>query len=89
MLKMFHDGCTLWQVLVAVRSTPLSDQLPSPSVLLQGRYLCGSLPFLPGALVPRVVPVPFVQRQLSRRQGDAFFHNVRRFYVRYLLLFVG
>jgi hypothetical protein len=40
-------------------------------------------------LVPRVIPAPFVQRQLSRRQGDAFFHNVRRFDVRSSLLFVG
>ena len=89
MLKMFHDGCTFWEVLAAVRSTPVSDQLPSPSVLLQSRHLRGSLPFLPGALVPRVIPAPFVQRQLSRRQGDAFFHGVRRFDVRSSLLFVG
>jgi hypothetical protein len=36
-----------------------------------------------------VFPAPFVQRELSRRQGGAFFHNVRRFDVRSLLLFVG
>lgn len=56
MLKMFQDGKTLWAVLAAVRSTPVSDQLPSPSVLLQGRHLRVSLPFLPSALTPRLIP---------------------------------
>jgi hypothetical protein len=87
-LKMFHDGCTMWEVL-AVRSTPVSDQLQSPSVLLQGRHLRTLLKFLPSAFVSRVVPVPFVQSQLSQRQGDASFHNVHRFDVRCSLLFVG
>lgn len=61
MLKMFQDGCTLWEVLAAVRSTPVSDQLPSPSVLLQGRNLRRSLRFLPKKLEPRFVPASFVK----------------------------
>ncbi|EFX62200.1 hypothetical protein DAPPUDRAFT_17139, partial [Daphnia pulex] len=44
MLKMFQDGKTLREVLAAIRLTPVSSQLPSPSLLLQGRHLHGSLP---------------------------------------------
>ncbi|XP_045030394.1 uncharacterized protein K02A2.6-like [Daphnia magna] len=89
MLKMFRDGKSLWEVLAAVRSTPVSDQLPSLSVLLQGRHLRGSLPFLPSALTPRVVPSSFVQLQLRRRQGKAHFQNTRCTDVRSSALFVG
>ena len=73
MLKMFQDGCTLWEVLAAVRSTPVSDQLPSPSVLLQVRNLRGSLPFLPKKLELRFVSASFVKLQLRARQGAGCF----------------
>ncbi|KAI9565072.1 putative uncharacterized protein K02A2.6-like [Daphnia sinensis] len=89
MLKMFRDGKTLWEVLAAVRSTPVSDQLPSPSVLLQGRHLRGSLPFLPSALTPRLVPSSFVQLQLRRRQGEAHLQNTRCTDARSSALVVG
>ena len=89
MLKMFQDGKTLWEVLAAIRSTPVSDQLPSPSVLLQGRHLRGALPFLPSALTPRLIPSSFVQQQLSRRQGEAHYRNVRRTDARSSALLVG
>lgn len=67
MLKMFQDDKTLWEVLAAVRSTPVSDQLPSPSVLLQGRHLRVSLPFLPSALTPRLIPRSAAVAPASRR----------------------
>lgn len=85
---MFQDGCTLWELLAAVRSTPVSDELPSPSVLLQGRNLRGSLPFLPKNLESRV-PASFVQLQLHARQGVAAFHATRRHDVLSSVLFVG
>ena len=85
---MFQDGCTLWELLAAVRSTPVSDELPSPSVLLQGRTLRGSLPFLPKNLESRV-PASFVQLQLHARQGVAAFHATRRHDVLSSVLFVG
>ncbi|EFX77851.1 hypothetical protein DAPPUDRAFT_105814 [Daphnia pulex] len=62
---MFASGKTLWEALAAIRSTPVSNNLPSPSVLLQGRHLRGNLPFLPGRLTPQHVPATFVQAQLQ------------------------
>lgn len=89
MLKMFQDGCILWEVLAAVRSTPVWDQLPAPSVLLQGRNLRGSLPFLSEKLVPRCVTASFVQIQLRARRGKAAFHATCRYDVRSSVLLVG
>jgi hypothetical protein len=77
-LKMFQDGKTLWEVLATIQSTPVSDPLPSSSVLLQGRHLRGSLPFLPAALTPRRVSSTFFQQQLRRRQAEASSHQTRR-----------
>lgn len=55
LLKMFQEGETLWDALAAIRSTPVSSKLPAPSVLLQGRNLKGSLPFInSSALKPRL-----------------------------------
>ena len=65
-LKMFESGKTLWETLAAIRSTPVSNDLPSPAVLLQGRNLRGNLPFLPDRLTPQHVPAAFVQAQLQR-----------------------
>ena len=65
-LKMFESGKTLWETLAAIRSTPVSNDLPSPAVLLQGRHLRGNLPFLPDRLTPQHVPAAFVQAQLQR-----------------------
>jgi hypothetical protein len=89
MLKMLQDGKTLWEVLAAIRSTPVSDQLPSPSILLRGRHLRDSLPFLPSALTPKLIPWSSVRQQLRRRQGEAHSWNVCRTYVRSPALVVG
>ena len=52
LLKMFSDGKSLWEALAAICSTPVSSLLPyAPSVLLQGRNLRGSLPFISSSLV--------------------------------------
>ena len=70
---MFADGRSLWEALAVIRSTPISAALPSPAVLLQGRHLRGSLPFLPKSLTPQLVPAQFVRDQLQRRQAAACF----------------
>jgi hypothetical protein len=77
LLKMFEDGKTLWESLAAIRSTPVSATLPAPSVLLQGRNLRGSLPFLPSELAPKFVPATVVQRELSARQASAAYGQAR------------
>lgn len=73
LLKMLGERKTLWDALAAIRSTPVSDSLPSPAVLLQGRNLRGRLPFLPAALKPQLVPAEFVHRELQKRQSKAAF----------------
>ena len=70
---MLGERKTLWDALAAIRSTPVSDSLPSPAVLLQGRNLRGRLPFLPVALKPQLVPAEFVHRELQKRQSKAAF----------------
>lgn len=77
LLKMFEDGKTLWESLAAIRSTPVSSSLPAPSILLQGRNLRSSLPFLPSELAPKFVPASVVQRELSTRQARAAFGQAR------------
>jgi hypothetical protein len=88
-LKMFASGKTLWEALATIRSTPVSNSLPSPSVLLQGRHLRGNLPFLPDQLTPQHVPASFVQAQLQRRQEMACFQHGGRLDVRGSALRVG
>jgi hypothetical protein len=88
-LKMFESGKTLWETLAAIRSTPVSNDLPSPAVLLQGRHLRGNLPFLPDRLTPQHVPAAFVQAQLQRRQAMACFQHGGRLDVRGSALMVG
>ena len=88
-LKMFHDGRTLWESLAAIRSTPVSADLPSPAVLMQGRHLRGSLPFLPTRLTPQFVSAQFVRGQLQRRQATASFHHHGRPDIRGSALIVG
>ena len=88
-LKMFRDGRTLWESLAAIRSTPVSSELPSPAVLLQGRHLRGNLPFLPRRLTPQFVSAKFVHGQLQRRQTSASFLHGGRPDVRASALIVG
>ncbi|XP_046459590.1 uncharacterized protein K02A2.6-like isoform X3 [Daphnia pulex] len=89
LLKMFTDGRSLWEALAAIRSTPISSELPSPAVLLQGRHLRGSLPFLQDRLVPQFVSAKFVHGQLQRRQATACFTHGGRPDVRGSALIVG
>jgi hypothetical protein len=88
-LKMFADGKSLWEALSAIRSTPISSVLPSPSVLLQGRNFRGTLPFLPSELTPRLVPASAVTSELCRRQAKAVFDTPRRTDARSSVLHVG
>ena len=39
LIKMLSDGKTLAETLIALRSTPVGNGLPSPALLLQGRNL--------------------------------------------------
>ena len=89
LLKMFRDGKTLWEALAAIRSTPVSSTLPSPAVLLQGRNLRGSLPFLPERLQPHLVPARSVIDQLRQRQATASFQQGRSPTVRGSALVIG
>jgi len=89
LLKMFTDGRSLWEALAAIRSTPISSDLPSPAVLLQGRHLRGSLPFLQDRLVPQFVSAKFVHGQLQRRQATACFTHGGRPDVRGSALIIG
>ena len=86
---MLADGRSLWEALAAIRSTPISSELPSPAVLLQGRNLRGSLPFLQSRLVPQYVPAEFVRAQLQRRQASACFNHGGRPDIRGSSLIVG
>ena len=76
-VKSMQDGRTLQDSLRAIRSTPVGDGLPSPSVLLQARNLRGSLPFLPSALQHRQIKDKAVQQTLQQRQATAAFHQTR------------
>jgi hypothetical protein len=76
LLKMFSDGKSLWEALAAIRSTPISRSLPAPSVLLQGRNLRGSLPFV-SSLKSTLVPASVVEEELVRRQQRAAFIQPR------------
>lgn len=53
MLQIIQYDKTLLEIFAAIRSTTVSNQLPSSSVLLQGRHLRSSLPFLSSALPPK------------------------------------
>ncbi len=86
-LKMFESSKTRWEALAAIRSTPVSSDLLSPAVILQGRHLRGNLPFLPDRLTPQHVPATFVCSyvQLQRRQAMACFHHGGRLGVRVII----
>ena len=88
-LKMFREGKSLWQALAAIRSTPVSADLPSPSVLLQGRHLRGILHFIPARLQSQFVPSNVVRSCLQRRQAAAHFHHGGAPDVRSSALIVG
>ena len=76
-IKSMEDGKSLQDSLRAIRSTPVGDGLPSPSVLLQARNLRGSLPFLSSALQHRQIQPDRVRECLQQRQAGAAFHQSR------------
>lgn len=53
MMKMFEDGRTLWNVLQALKSTPVGGGHLSPAVLLQGQQLCTTMSLDTQALQPQ------------------------------------
>ena len=83
MLKMSAEGKTLCESLTAIRTTPVSNKLPSPAVLLQGRNFRGNLHFNPAALKPQFISAEVVRANLEQRQSAAAFdhgkiHDSRR-----------
>lgn len=82
-------GKTLYEALAAIRPTPVSSDLPAPSVLLQGRHLRGKLPFIQSRLTPQFIPAPFVLKQLQHRQATTCCQHGGRPDVRGLVLTVG
>ena len=78
LLKLFQEGQSLWQALAAIRSTPVSPSLPSPAVLLQGRNLRGSLPFVESALRPKVVSPEVVKQKMQERKLMTNFTSARK-----------
>ena len=53
--KCSQDNTDYQQGLLALRDTPISNNLPSPAELLQGRRLRGNLPIVTIALICRCV----------------------------------
>lgn len=74
---------------MTIRSTPVDSSLPSPFVLLQGRNLRGSLPFMHSALQPKIVIAAYVKQQIQQRQAVASFAHARSPDARGSLLEVG
>ena len=89
MLKMSADGKSLSEALAAIRSTPISDKLPSPAVLCQGRNLRGSLPFQPASLQPQLISAEYVRANLQQRQSKAAFSHGKVPDVRSSSLLIG
>jgi hypothetical protein len=81
LLKMFEDGKSLWESLAAIRSTSVSATLPAPSVLLQGRNLRGSLPFLRWFNVSFQLdkPVPRMVKLVHQMLGCRLFRLVKEY----------
>ena len=86
---MSSDGKSLPKALAAIRSTPVSDKLPSPAVLLQGRNLRVSLPFQQAALQPQLITADFVRANLQQRQSTAAFDHWKTHDARSSALMVG
>ena len=73
--KAKETGQTLYDVLAAIRSTPLGGELPSPSVLLQSRNLRDNLHFMPEQLKLQKVDLSVVDKSLVRRQSQDMFNT--------------
>ena len=79
LVKMLSDGKTLAQTLIALRSTPVGNCLPSPAVLLQGRNLRSGLHCHTESLMPKVVSPQQVKRYLLDKQSQCtFYHDANK-----------
>ena len=79
LIKMLSDGKTLAETLIALRSTPVGNGLPSPAVLLQGRNLRSGLHCHSESLMPKVVSPQQVKRCLLDKQSQCtFYHDANK-----------
>ena len=79
LVKMLSDGKTLAETLIALRSTPVGNGLPSPAVLLQGRNLRSGLHCHTESLMPKVVSPQQVKRCLLDKQSQCtFYHDANK-----------
>ena len=79
LVKMLSDGKTLPETLIALRSTPVGNGLPSPAVLLQGRNLRSGLHCHSESLMPKVVSPQQVKRCLLDQQSQCtFYHDANK-----------
>ena len=79
LIKMLSNGKTLAETLIALRSTPVGNDLPSPAVLLQGRNLRSGLHCHSESLMPKVVSPQQVKRCLLDKQGQCtFYHDANK-----------
>ena len=79
LVKMLSDGKTLAETLIALRSTPVGNGLPSPAVLLQGRNLRSGLHCHTESLMPKVVSPQQVKCCLLDKQSQCtFYHDANK-----------
>ena len=79
LVNMLSDGKTLAETLIALRSTPVGNGLPSPAVLLQGRNLRSGLHCHTESLMPKVVSPQQVKRCLLDKQSQCtFYHDANK-----------
>ena len=73
--KAKQTNQSLYDVLRAIRSAPISDGLPAPSVLLQGRALRDKLNFTPSQLKHQNLDLDNIDRLFRQRQARACNDN--------------
>lgn len=74
--KVLETGGNINECLLALRTTPIGDGLPAPSVLLQGRNLRHAVNAESRNLAPQWFPSRRVKHLLEHRQGrDAYYYN--------------
>ena len=79
LVKMLSDGKTLAETLIALRSTPVGNGLPSPAVLLQGRNLRSGLHCHTESLMPKVVSPQQMKHCLLDKQSQCtFYHDANK-----------
>ena len=79
LIKMLSDGKTLADNIIALRSTPVGNYLPSPAVLLQSRNLRSGLHCHSESLMPKVGSPQQVKRCLLDKQSQCtFYHDANK-----------